>query len=158
MYKKLEAFIGKTYLPDIIEFKYEMDLNGYYKLPEDAPINKNPFYGIGMVEFRNRFDEIMEWFLKKKKNKTALYDNIMENKDKVFASNIPVYSAVLRQVFLTEEDYSYTKIDKKYNSLMANIISFWLSNFSSKYFKLSSLHFEPLFSILLLQLQYLLIK
>ena len=121
MYKKLEAFIGKTYLPDIIEFKYEMDLNGYYKLPEDAPINKNPFYGIWMVEFRNRFDEIMEWFLKKKKNKTALYDNIIENKDKVFASNIPVYSAVLRQVFLTDEDYSYTKIDKKYNSLMANI-------------------------------------
>lgn len=121
MYKKLEAFIGKTYLPDMIEFKYEMDLNGYYQPPDTAVLNKNPFYGIGMVEFRERLEEILEWTLKKKKNKQALYENILENKDKIFASNIPIYSSVLRQVFLTDEDYSYTNIDKKYNSLMANI-------------------------------------
>lgn len=122
LYKKLEAFIGKTYLPDMIEFKYEMDLNGYYHQPIDKKIlAKNPFYGIGMVEFHDRIDEILEWTLKKKKTKIDLYNNIMENKDKIFASNIPIYSSVLRQVFLNDEDYSYTKIDKKYNSLMANI-------------------------------------
>ena len=121
MYKKLEAFIGKTYLPDMIEFKYEMNLNGYYQPPDESLLNKNPFYGIGMIEFRERLDEILEWTLKKKKNKIDLYNNIIENKDKIFASNIPVYSSVLRQVFLNDEDYSYTKIDKKYNSLMANV-------------------------------------
>lgn len=121
MYKKLEAFIGKNYLPDMIEFKYEMDLNGYYQLPDKSVLTKNPYYGIGMLEFRKKLPEILEWCLKKKKNKQALYDNIIENYDKIFASNIPIYSSVLRQVFLTDEDYSYTKIDKKYNSLMANI-------------------------------------
>ena len=122
LYKKLEAFIGKTYLPDIIEFKYDMDLNGYYKKPDNpTALAKNPYYGIGMLEFREKFDEIMAYFLKKKKNKEDLYKDIMDNKEKVFASNIPIYSAVLRQVFLTDEDYSYTNIDKKYNSLLANI-------------------------------------
>ena len=121
MYKKLEAFIGKNYLPDMIEFKYEMDLNGYFQKPDEAVLSKNPYYGIGMMEFREKLPEILEWTLKKKKNKLALYENIKENYEKIFASNIPVYSSVLRQVFLTDEDYSFTPIDKKYNSLMANI-------------------------------------
>lgn len=121
LYKKLEAFIGKAALGDMIEFKYEMDLNGYYVKPKIPAALKNPYYGIGMVGFRDKFDEIMAYFLKKKKNKEELYKNIMENKACVFASNIPIYSSVLRQVFMTDEDYSYTGIDKKYNSLFANV-------------------------------------
>ena len=121
MYKKLEALIGKTYLADMIEFKYEMDLNGYFQAPEDKLRSKNPYYGIGMLKFRELIDEILDWALKRKKAKKALYDNIKENQAKIFASNIPIYSSVLRQVFLTEEDYSFTNVDKKYNSLMANI-------------------------------------
>lgn len=121
MYKKLEALIGKTYLADMIEFKYEMDLNGYFQPPEQKLRNKNPYYGIGMLKFRELIDEILDWALKRKKAKVDLYNNIRENQDKIFASNIPIYSSVLRQVFLTEEDYSYTKVDKKYNSLMANV-------------------------------------
>jgi ASC-1-like (ASCH) protein len=45
----------------------------------------------------------------------------MENKDKIFTTSVPVYSAVLRQVFFSEEDYSYTKIDRSYNALFGNV-------------------------------------
>ena len=121
MYKKLEALIGKTYLADMIEFKYEMDINGYFQQPEQKLRNKNPYYGIGLLKFRECIDEILEWALKRKKQKRDLYLNIKENQSKIFASNIPVYSSVLRPVFLTDEDYSYTPVDKKYNSLMANV-------------------------------------
>lgn len=121
MYKKLEAFIGKSYLNDIIEFKFEMDLNGYYEKPPAAMTNKNPFYGIGMLDFKKRFVEIMQYFLRKKKIKKDLYNDIMANRQKVFASHIPIYSAILRPVFISEEDYSYTNIDKKYNSIYGNI-------------------------------------
>lgn len=119
MYKKLEALIGKNYLPDILDFKSEMNIDGYYKPPEVH--SKNPFYGIGMLAFRDRLDEILKYFYKKKKSRKDLYENIIENKDKIFTSSIPIYSSVLRQVFLTDEDYAYTNIDKKYNSLLANI-------------------------------------
>lgn len=121
MYKKLQVLIGKTYLADMIEFKYEMDLNGYFQTPEQKLRSKNPYYGIGMLQFRERIDEILEWALKRKKAKKDLYMNIKENQDKIFASNIPIYSSVLRSVFLTDEDYSFTPVDKKYNSLMANV-------------------------------------
>lgn len=121
MYKKIEAFIGKTYLNDIIDFKFDMDLDGYYVKPAKALTTKNPYYGIGMVDFRAKFDEIMSYFLKKKKIKKDLYNDIMDNKEKVFCSHIPIYSAILRPVFISEEDYSYTNIDKKYNSIYGNI-------------------------------------
>ena len=121
MYKKLQALIGKTYLLDMIEFKYEMDLNGYFQSPDKKLRSKNPYYGIGLLKFREKIDEILEWALKRKKAKKDLYLNIKENQSKIFASNIPIYSSVLRSVFLTDEDYSFTPIDKKYNSLMANV-------------------------------------
>lgn len=121
MYVKIADFIGKDNLAQIIEFKKEMDINGYYKEPED--INpKNPFAGIGMVDFKERFDEIMDYFKKKKKNKIDLYHNIMMDKKKIFVQVIPVFSAVLRPVFFTNEDYSYTKLDKFYNSIYGNVV------------------------------------
>jgi hypothetical protein len=105
----------------MINFKMDMGLDGDYKLIEDFNYKKEPFYGIGLLEFRRRFDEIMGYYFRKKKNKADLYHHIMENKDKIFTTSVPVYSAVLRQVFFSEEDYSYTKIDKCYNALFGNV-------------------------------------
>ena len=121
MFKKIQSFIGKKALGDIIEFKYQMNKDGYFNPPEQQN-SRNPFFGIGLYEFQERFEEIMEYYRKRKK-KDELYDNIMQNKDKIFTKYIPVYSSVLRQVFITDEDYSYTKIDRKFNSLYGNIVN-----------------------------------
>ena len=59
-------------------------------------------------------------YRKKRKNKEELYKHIMMNKHKVFSSVIPVYSAVLRQVFFSDEDYKYTRVDTLYNSIFGN--------------------------------------
>lgn len=123
MYRKISTFLGSVnnILDSIINFKKDMTLDGEYKPIEGFDYKKQPFYGIGMVEFYNRFDEIMAYYLKKKKNKKELYNQIMMDKDKIFVTTIPVYSALLRQVFFTDEDFSYTKIDKYYNSIFGNI-------------------------------------
>lgn len=120
MYKKIYAFIGKKNLPNILDFKYVMNKDGYFEKPVEQD-KQHPFYGIGMYEFRKRFDEIMLWYYNKKKQKKDLYENIMQNKQKVFSKYIPVYSAILRQLFVTDEDYSFIKIDRKYNALFGNI-------------------------------------
>lgn len=122
MFKKLESFIGKRNLAEIVEFKYVMDRDGYFKAPEEQD-KKKPYYGIGMYQFCKQFDDIMEYYKSKRKNKLDVYENIMQNKEKVFTQYIPVYSAILRPVFLSDEDYSYTKIDRKYNSLYGNILN-----------------------------------
>ena len=122
MYKKLDSFFGKNVLNNIINFQKKMTLDGYYTQPDDVDLDKNPFYGIGMIEFHDRFDEILDYYKKKKKNKAAMYySNIMENREKIFTTSVPIYSAVLRQVFFTDEDYSYTKIDKDFNAMYGNI-------------------------------------
>ena len=123
MYKKISAFLGSVnnLLDKIINFKMDMTLDGEYKPIDGFDYKKHPYFGIGMVEFRNKFDEIMAFYLKKKKNKKELYNQIMMDKDKIFVTVVPVYSALLRQVFFSDEDFSYTKIDKYYNSMFGNI-------------------------------------
>lgn len=122
IYKKLESFLGKTNLAEIIEFKYVMDRDGYFKPPVEQD-KKRPFYGIGMAQFYKRFDEIMDYYMGKRKSKLDVYENIMQNREKVFSQYIPVYSAILRPVFVSDEDFSYTKIDRKYNSLYGNVLN-----------------------------------
>ena len=121
MYKKIQAFLPKGVLESIIDFKIEMGLDGYYDIKEDMSL-KNPFNGIGMFEFYKRFDEIMKFYAARRKNKVLLYEHIMDNRDRIFTSCVPVYSAVLRDVFFINEEYSYGSIDKQYNALYGNIV------------------------------------
>jgi hypothetical protein len=125
MYRKLDNYLGKvnrvSVLPSIIEYKLEMGLDGYYEPPKDVDLSKNPYYGIGMYEFVKRFDEIMDFFKKKRKNKQKQYDRIMMERDRIFVTKIPIYSAVLRDVFFSNEEYSYTKVDKCFNALYGNV-------------------------------------
>lgn len=120
LYRKLDVFFGKNVLNNIINFKMEMSLDGHYYMKEVDP--KQPFFGIGMVEFEKRFDEILEFYANKNKHsvKKDMYYDIASKKNIIFTNTVPVYSAVLRQVFFSEEDYSYTKIDKCYNSMFGN--------------------------------------
>ena len=120
LYRKLDSFFGKNTLATIINFRMDMTLDGEFCLRKDIDYKKYPYYGIGMLAFKEKFDEIMLYYLKKKKDKKPLYDHIMQNKDKIFTTKIPVYSAVLRQVFFSEEDYKYTKIDRCYNAIYGN--------------------------------------
>lgn len=122
MFRKLAVFFGtKTkVLENMIRFKMDMSLDGQYKKLSNIDYKKEPFYGIGMLEFYHRFDEIMEFYKKKHKNKAELYKHIMRNRDKIFTGVIPVYSAVLRQVFFSDEDYKYTSLDKNYNAIFGN--------------------------------------
>ncbi len=123
MYRKIASFLGSKsrILERIINFKMDMTLDGEFRPLADVNYQREPFYGIGMLEFYKRFDEIMAYYLKKKKNKMDIYLQIMSNRDKIFTTSVPVYSAVLRQVFFSNEDYSYTKVDKCYNALFGNV-------------------------------------
>ena len=123
MFKKLDAFLGKNVLENIIKFQKDLTLDGKYKRKENIDYNKQPYFGIGMVELYNQFDDIMKYYAAKNKHKAkfGLYKDLIRKKDSIFSSSVPVYSAVLRQVFITDEDVSYSKIDRYYNSLFGNV-------------------------------------
>ena len=75
---------------------------------------KQPYKGIGLIEFYDRFDEILEFYKGKKKrdkNKMDLIEEIEGEREKVFTSCIPVYSSVLRPLSYRGDSFFFSSID-----------------------------------------------
>lgn len=123
LFRSLEAFIGVNCLNRIIEPEINVDQDG--RIIETEPTKKKkdePFKGIGLIEFRNRFEEIMSFYLKKFPNKRHYYNDIMSNKNIVFTCTIPVYSALLRPSKLDTTGgggLKYEVTNENYNLLSA---------------------------------------
>ena len=112
MFKKLEAFIGKSVLDDIIQYNSTLEDNG-----RQEPLS--PYSKIGLIEFEEKFEEIMEFFVKKNK-KMELYIFIMSMKNCVFVQGIPVYSALMRHFRIEDGKVKYTDDDKIFKRLYTN--------------------------------------
>ena len=106
LYSAIESFMGpgaiteqekRSKLYNIIKYAGLVDPNGKDIDPDPSTLPPDePFFGIGMIEFYNRFDEIMEYYHNKYPKKEELYQNIMENRDKIWTQSIPVFTTHLR--------------------------------------------------------------
>lgn len=114
LYKKIQAFIGpKRILENILTYKDESK--------RDTASNK--YDGIGMIEFRQRFSEIMDYYLKKNgRKKLDSYNYIMDRVSMVFASAIPVYSSHLRPFIIRYEEIRYTRDDELFRHIFSNSV------------------------------------
>lgn len=117
-YNKLSSIIGNKQFQEIIQYNKFIDRDGNVL---DKKSNTNPFVGIGIIEFQNRFDEIMDYYRSKKKNKIQDIEDIMAEREKIFTSSIPVYSSVLRPVSFNADSFFYSRIDTKYNSIYSSV-------------------------------------
>lgn len=115
-YIKLESFFGRgemvngakrSKLQNIIDYVDLKDLDGHSMLLEDKPKNE-PYFGLGIIDFMEKFDEIMDYYLSKKAKKDRkLYDDIMENKSKIFQHSIPVFTTLLRPTDIKDNTLTY---------------------------------------------------
>lgn len=125
LYYKILANIigtkGNTFL-NIINPEYQVDKDGMIVARDREEDPNNPFFGIGIMEFYHRFGEIMDYYYDKKKNKRDLIDMIRDERDSVFTSCIPVYSSILRPIAFGGEKYSFTKMDRKYNTIRSKVV------------------------------------
>ena len=113
LYCSLESFIGQERMARIIEPDIQVDCDGN-ELPI-IPIKKDePFRGIGMLEFKKRFDEIMEFYLNKYPAKKSIYDDIMSQKENIFTHSISVYSSLLRPSSLDNGSLKYEVTNEPY--------------------------------------------
>ena len=116
VYKKLVAFIGPKNIGPI--------LNYIDPLERDTIETTNPFYGIGMIEFRERFLEILDFYYKKnRKTKMYMYLRTMYSTNNVFMHCIPVYSSFLRQFIVKGEDIKYSKTDTLFRKIFTNVMA-----------------------------------
>lgn len=127
-YRMIKSIIGEKILLEILEYNKDITNDGQIK----NKISKNPYMGIGIIEFRERFDEIINYYKSKKKNKAELADEVLREKDKVFASCIPVFSSVLRPILFKGDSFLYNPIDKKYTPIYSLVCSLNAQNAVNK--------------------------
>lgn len=130
-YKSIEYLFGSatktekekhSKLYNIIKYAGLVDQEGHDMELEETPADQ-PFYGIGMIDFHNRFDEIMDYYHQKYPNKSQYYDDIMEHRDKIFIQSIPVFTTHLRPCDIKDNNTMYFEpINAMYN-IMNKLVS-----------------------------------
>lgn len=116
LYCTLGAFIGVERLNRIIEPNIQVDSDGN-ELPI-MPVKKDePFKGIGLLEFYDRFDEVMDFYLSKYPAKKLFYDDIMNQKNTLWTHTISIYSSLLRPSRLDNGTLRYEECNDQFNML-----------------------------------------
>lgn len=120
-YAQLRNFFGlnkirEARIDNIIKPDIKKDEDGY-TIETGDPTPDEPFKGIGMMEFIDRFNEIMEFYLRKYPQKKDMYDDIMEGIDSIFTQSIPVYTTQLRPFSLEGSQFGYEKVNEYYTML-----------------------------------------
>ena len=126
LFMSIAFFIGEKDFMNIITPVDKKDENGHdveIKRPKDEP-----FYGIGMIDFKERFDEIVEYYKVKKPNKRDYYDSIMKDREKVFIQSVPVFTTHLRPSRIADGMFHFEGTNAIYN--MMNHISKTISEIS----------------------------
>lgn len=123
-FKQLMTALSERTFLEIIGIEKKINGDGFVEEP-GVVIKGNPFYALGMIQFYKRFHEVMAYFLKKTrdKDKQDLIIYLATNKDKVFSSYIPVYSALLRPISFGEDIQYTTPVDKRYMSIVSKSIT-----------------------------------
>ena len=116
-YNALRFFIGKDF-DNIIKFQSLTTDDGHQERITD--VKDQPYYGIGLIEFREKFEEIMKYYLNKKK-KQANYDDIMREKDKVFTQSIPVFTVLLRPYDTDKYTFSHETTNQYYTMINKHV-------------------------------------
>lgn len=131
LFKSIEFIIGKDTLQNILNVEKPKDQDGHEM--EIVPPADEPFFNIGMLDFRDRFDEIMQYYINKKKVKTPYYDDIMQHRRSVFTHSIPVFTTLLRPYELDTKAFYYEDTNSLYT--MINKLKSSINNESLKIFR-----------------------
>lgn len=116
----LQQAIGKQVFPDIIYAKYKITTDGRVERPKEDEYDtppSSPFAGIGVDAFYENYENIITYFMNKKKGKRKTFELLLKQKRCVFISHIPVLSTLLRPQSVTSDTFYFNSIDKIINTM-----------------------------------------
>lgn len=114
LYMSLSSLIGAKRLENIIEYVEIRDEDGFgldTEIPDDEP-----FFGIGLLEFKERFREVVDYY-GRKPNKASVKEDILKNEEKVFTCSIPVFTTLMRPYNDEPGALAYEKTNSIYESM-----------------------------------------
>ena len=113
--------IKGTKLQNMLHYSPEVDEHGNNERPCEFKPDGEPFYGIGMMEFYNRFDEILDYYIKKYPKKMEYYEEIQKYRDLVFFHSIPVFTTHLRPSDIKDGYMYFEPTNGLYNIINNNV-------------------------------------
>jgi hypothetical protein len=119
-YHRLQSALSKKNLENIISNENIITSAGIIRNHSDVlEVKKSmlTYHNIGLNSFYENYEEIMLYYKNKRKQKADLIDALIEDKDLVWTSKLPVYSTVLRPQGVTTESYYFSSIDKQIHPL-----------------------------------------
>lgn len=137
-WKKLISLIGASVLDDMISFNDNIDFQGNVVIGNSEADKKHPFSRIGMIEFYNRFEEIINYYGKLKK-KPAEADFLIHFKNRIFTSKINVISQHLRPAFInsSEKMFKYDGINACYSIIISNAAMISKATITNRYMNIN---------------------
>ena len=115
-YRTLAAFIGVERLNRIILPDIKIDIDGN-ELPVEPKQKNEPFAGIGILQFHDRYEEVLNFYLSKSPMKRIYYDDLLANKNNVWTHTIAVFSSLLRPSYLDNGSLKYEACNDHFNIL-----------------------------------------
>ena len=113
--------IKGTKLQNILHYSPDVNENGDNTRPCSFKPDKEPFYGIGMMEFYERFDEILDYYIKLYPKKIEYYNEIKHYRDIVFIHCIPVFTTHLRPSDIKDGYMYFEPTNALYNVINNNV-------------------------------------
>lgn len=143
LYKSIEFVIGKDILNNILNVQKPKDADGHDM--EITPPSDEPYYNIGMLEFCEKFDEIMKFYINKKRAKMSYYEDIIKHRRSVFTHSIPVFTTLLRPYEMDTKAFYYEDTNSIYT--MINKLKTSINNESLKIFRQSKPKLQYLYDL-----------
>ena len=143
LYKSIEFIIGKDTLQNILNVEKPKDEDGHEM--EVEPPADEPYFNIGMMDFVEKFDEIMKYYINKKKTKMSYYEDIMQHRRSVFTHSIPVFTTLLRPYELDTKSFYFEDTNSIYT--MINKLKTSINNESLKIFRLKKSKLQSLYDM-----------
>lgn len=121
-YLRLQSALGKKVLEDLINSENIITSSGIIRRhDEEVEVKKQKvlYHNIGIKAFYEHYEEIMEYYKKKRKQKADQIQRLIDEKDLVWTSKLPVMSTALRQQGITAESFYFQATDREINPLVS---------------------------------------
>lgn len=112
-FQRLQSALSRKVLDDIISNENLITAQGIIRKHDEQLETKKGnllYHNIGLQSFYEHFEEVMEYYKGKRKQKADLIDSLIRDKSIVWTSKIPIYSTVLRPLGLSTESLYFTSI------------------------------------------------
>jgi len=112
---------GEKVLNKILEVRYDSDIPNQNER-ELMDMKIHPFLFKGMTWLVDNIDEVLDYYMKRKPTKKALFEELKCDADKIFTKAIPVISSILRIELpgVKDEKLFKMRLNTYYQSLIRN--------------------------------------